>query len=224
MPPPDTRERQRRVRSAPVNTRSFRGRPDPASPLPPFSELPPSEFSSPKPVDLSSPHFSSQEFSSPKRTDARTPPSHGSLRTSDMDRSPSPSSLRTRVRFCEMGPISDFRFSFFDWYGWSRLGAPAAAAAPEAGVEAPDGGASLRLQTLILLDNSAFSRSYPQSNPRFGSASANSRPARSSSPNRVASSVVCDAASTFRVRARRPPGAWQSGQLCPLPSLVGPGG
>ena len=36
MPPPDTRERQRRVRSAPVNTRSFRGRPRPRFPTTSF--------------------------------------------------------------------------------------------------------------------------------------------------------------------------------------------
>ena len=62
------------------------------------------------------------------------------------------------------GPISEIAIAFFDWYGWSPIRAPAAAAAADGG---------------------DFSRLYPQSNPRFGSTSASSRLANSSSCHRV---------------------------------------
>ena len=78
----------------------------------------------------------------------------------------------------ETGPISEIAIAFFERYGWSPTGAPAAAAAA-------DGGEVVRPLALTSLDNSGFPRSYPQSNPRVGSASASSRLAKSSSCQRV---------------------------------------
>ena len=120
------------------------------------------------------------------------------------------------------GPISEIAIAFFDWYGWSPIRAPAAAAAA-------DGGDSVRRAILISLDNSAFSRLYPQSNPRFGSTSASSRLAKSSSCHRVMMRMIAapgrnrgsrsdfDGARMFRERARRSPGAlpqipWREGE------------
>jgi hypothetical protein len=49
----------------------------------------------------------------------------------------------TGARSDERGPISEIAIAFFDWYGWARVGAPAAAAL--------GGGAVLRLPSFDII-------------------------------------------------------------------------